>query len=112
MLSALADEHVKFAIVAGLRLRGMDVITVQEGGLTKTPDDQILIEATRLGRILLTNDTDFLRIDAEFAKAGRSHAGIVFWSQAGRQIGEVIRRVIAFASNTEANEAANHVKFL
>lgn len=30
MLSGFADEHVKAAIVEGLRLRDMDVVTAQE----------------------------------------------------------------------------------
>lgn len=32
MLSGFADEHVKAAIVDGLRLRGMDVVTAHERG--------------------------------------------------------------------------------
>jgi len=33
MLAGYADEHVKFAIVEGLRRRGMDVVTVQDRAL-------------------------------------------------------------------------------
>jgi Domain of unknown function (DUF5615) len=39
------DEHVHRAITIGLRLRGIDVLTVQEDGLTATPDPLILDRA-------------------------------------------------------------------
>ena len=62
MLAGYADEHVKFAIVEGLRRRGMDVVTVQDRALQQAEDEILLETATREGRPLLTNDVDFLRI--------------------------------------------------
>jgi Domain of unknown function (DUF5615) len=42
------DEHVHRAITIGLRMRSVDVFTVQEDGLTATPDQLILDRAFEL----------------------------------------------------------------
>jgi hypothetical protein len=111
MLMADADEHVKSAIVEGLRRRGMDVVTAQERRQRQTEDAVLLESATADGRLLLTNDTDFLRIHAEWMAAGREHSGIVYWPQ-GRTISEVIRRVHQYAINTDRADAACGVHFV
>lgn len=43
MLRALADEHVTFALVNGLRTRGIDVVTVQDLG-RRSDDDPLLLD--------------------------------------------------------------------
>lgn len=48
------DEHVPRAVTVALCLRQIDVITVQEDGLTGSRDPQVLDRATELGRILFT----------------------------------------------------------
>jgi hypothetical protein len=97
MLSGYADEHVKSAIVAGLRQRGMDMVTAQERGQRQTDDEILLATAGTEGRLLLSNDTDFLRIHSDWMAAGRNHAGIVYWPQE-RPVGEVVRRILQRSS--------------
>jgi predicted nuclease of predicted toxin-antitoxin system len=111
MLAALADEHVKAAIVSGLRRRGMDVLTVQEIGAREADDDALLERAFGDGRLFLSNDTDLLRIHSRWVKEGRPHAGIVFWAQ-GLPVGDAVRGVLQYALKTTAREAANTVHFL
>ena len=77
MLSSFADEPVKAAIVEGLRLRDMDVVTAQERDQRQVDDEALLAVATGEGRLLLTNDTDFLRIHSRWLSDPRDHAGIV-----------------------------------
>jgi hypothetical protein len=48
------DVHVKTAIAAGVRRRGIDVITAQENGATRLEDVSLLDRATALGRVLST----------------------------------------------------------
>ncbi len=55
------DEHVANAITKGLRQRGVDVRTTGEAGLIGASDEQQLAFATEEGRVLCTNDDDFLR---------------------------------------------------
>jgi hypothetical protein len=43
------DVHVPFPITAGLRLRGIDLLTAQEDGTTKSDDDELLDRATAVG---------------------------------------------------------------
>ena len=46
------DEHVPRAITEGLKIRGIDVLTVQEDGLRGISD---------LGRVLFSQDIDLIR---------------------------------------------------
>jgi predicted nuclease of predicted toxin-antitoxin system len=55
------DEHVPYAITESLRLRGLDVLTVQEDGRRHTDDDVLIDRATELGRLLFSADLDMLR---------------------------------------------------
>jgi hypothetical protein len=112
MLPALADSHIKGAIVGGLLRQGMDVARAQDRGLCGQDDEVLLREATREGRLMLTNDTDFLVRHAAWQASGLSHAGIVYWHQDKYPIGEAIRRIIDYASQTSPADAANVVKFL
>lgn len=54
----LTDEDFNMDVTEGLRLLypQMDVQTVQEVGLLHVPDLQLLLEAQRMDRILLTHD--------------------------------------------------------
>ncbi len=54
------DEHVPSAITRGLRLRGVDVLTTQEDGSAGLKDPELLDCATAMGRIIYTEDQDFL----------------------------------------------------
>lgn len=55
------DEHVPFAITAGLTLRGVDVLTVQEDNYQQAEDPVVLDRAMTLGRVVFTQYEDFLR---------------------------------------------------
>lgn len=112
MLPGFADIHIKRAVVDGLRHRGIDVIRAQDRGLCGKDDEILLEEASREGRLLFTNDVDFLVLDAAWQAAGRNHAGVVYWHQQKYPIGEVIRRLLDYAVQTAPVDAANVVKFL
>lgn len=112
MLSGFADQHVHAATVTGLRRRGMDVVTAQERGQCGVDDDVLLGSATAERRLLLTYDTDFLRIHAEWLKLGKDHVGIVFWHGNQLSIGEAIRRILDYAQHTDPADAENMVKYL
>jgi len=55
------DVHVRRTVTAGLRLRGVDVMTAQEDGAGELLDPELLDRATELGRVLFTQDDDLLR---------------------------------------------------
>jgi predicted nuclease of predicted toxin-antitoxin system len=70
-------EQVPRAVTEGLRRRGVDVLTAQEAGMREAADEQHLALGRREGRVVFTQDADFLRLHA----VGRSHKGIVYASQ-------------------------------
>ncbi|OHV42021.1 MULTISPECIES: DUF5615 family PIN-like protein [Pseudofrankia] len=93
----LLDEMLSQRIAGQLGERGHDVrCVVTESTLLALPDDQLLAEATRHGRALVTlNIKDFARLDTQYRADGRSHAGIVFVStkafpQDSRFVGAVV----------------------
>ena len=57
-LSFLADESCDFAVVRALRAVSYDVLAVSEV-TTRSVDRQLIEQAGREGRILLTEDKDF-----------------------------------------------------
>jgi predicted nuclease of predicted toxin-antitoxin system len=79
MLKGYADEHVVFGLVQALRQRGMDVVRVQDRGREQADDAALLNEALADGRVMLTNDTDFLALAAERAARQEKCAPIFFW---------------------------------
>jgi hypothetical protein len=62
MLRLYMDVHVKAAITAGIRRRGIDVVTAQEDEATRLEDVPLLDRATALGRVLFSEGDDLLAI--------------------------------------------------
>ena len=55
----LTDENIHPQVVAHLRARDLDVLDVKEQGWVGRSDGELLAEAHREGRIVLTHDGDF-----------------------------------------------------
>jgi predicted nuclease of predicted toxin-antitoxin system len=68
-------------------VRGIDVTTTAEVGLQDAPDEQQLAYILQTGRVIFTQDEDFLRVQRFFGE----HPGIVYCKQGTRGIGEIIR---------------------
>jgi hypothetical protein len=100
------DEHVARAVTLGLRRRGVDVLTVQEAGLTSESDLNHLTFATAQGRVIFTQDDDFLRLHAE----GFSHAGIVF-AHRRMPVGDVVRGLMLIKNVLVPDEMRNRLSF-
>jgi len=69
------DVHVPSAVTAGLRRRGVDVLTSQEDGTREADDAALLQRATDLGRVLFTQDDDLLAIASQWQQEAREFAG-------------------------------------
>lgn len=68
----------RHAVANGLRLLGVDVVTVLEAGNRGQPEEWQLDFAMREQRVLYTaNQRDFARIHAERVASRTHHAGIV-----------------------------------
>jgi len=72
----LADKGISPRVVSTLRERGHEAIHLQEQGLGKLPDGDILAKARAEGRVLLTHDLDFGELLA--ASDGKLPSVIIF----------------------------------
>jgi hypothetical protein len=111
-LTFYLDVHIPFAVMHGLRRRGIDVLTSQDDGTREADDEQLLTRATQLHRIVVTQDDDFLVLSDEWQKSGRSFAGIVFAHQEGLSIGRALEDLELIAECCTTAEMANRVVFL
>ena len=64
------DVHTPLAITEALRRRGVDALTAQEDETDLLEDPPLLDRATELGRVLFTQDEDFLREGPRRQRAG------------------------------------------
>ena len=101
-------EHIPKGVVEGLRRRGVDVLTVQKADRSGDSDKKQSAFATREGRVLVTFDDDFLRLDA----SGIPHTGVVFSQTGRRTVGELIESLMLIANVIEPNEMKNHIEFI
>ena len=101
------DEHVARAVVRALRQRGADVLTVPEAGLLGATDEEHLERAHAEGRVLFTQDDDYLRLHS----AGVEHAGVAYAPQ-GTPIGDIIRGLMLIFQLLAADRMTNQVEYL
>jgi predicted nuclease of predicted toxin-antitoxin system len=102
------DEHIDVAVAQGLRRRGIDVTTTADAGLLGAGDPDHLAFAVADGRVIFSNDPDFLRLHDE----GAQHPGIVYCHQQSRSIGEMIRALELIWEILEPEEIRKRVEFI
>jgi predicted nuclease of predicted toxin-antitoxin system len=78
-LSFYLAHHVPAAITNGLRQMQVNVLTVAEDGRADWDDDRLLKRALELGRVVFTQDCDFLVLAARWQQARRD---LPAWSTA------------------------------
>jgi predicted nuclease of predicted toxin-antitoxin system len=105
------DEHVHRAITIGLRLRGVDVLTVQEDGLTATPDSLILDRALKLNRVMFSQDQDFLIEAHHRQNMGIPFAGVIYARQL-LAVGDCIRDLEILTKACDLEDLANRVEYI
>lgn len=101
------DENIDPRVAAGLRLHGVDVTTSAGSGLLAASDQEQLDYIVREGRVIATQDTDFLRLHA----AGKPHPGIAF-SRVGQSVGDIIRGCRLIWELLDPDDMANRVEYL
>ena len=88
MIPLYMDEHVPRAITTGLRLRGVDVLTVQEDNFSGKSDRELLDRATQ------------------------PFYGVIFAHHLRVSIGTCIKDLELLAKFSEVEEVKNQVVFL
>lgn len=96
------------AIAEQLRLRGIDAVTVRDIGCLGDDDLVHLKRARTMGRVICTQDQDFLRLAAQ----GIEHAGIAFALQARTSIGDWVRGLVRLHAEATAESIRNTVKHI
>ncbi len=106
-LKFYTDEHVSSSVVKGLRMRGVDVITTKEAGMLGASDEEHIVFANREGRVIFTQDEDFLKLHSK----GFKHSGIIYAHQR-TPIGDIVRGLMLIYQVLESDEMKNHLEFL
>lgn len=106
------DVHVRAAIAEGLRLRGVDVLTAQEDGAATMDDPDLLDRAGELGRVIFTQDQDFLREAHRRQETGELFAGVVYGHQLHLTIGQCVTDLKMIAKAYDPEDMANNVEYL
>lgn len=106
------DEHVHRAITAGLRLRGVDVLTAQEDGRSNIPDDVLLDRATELQRVLFSQDEDLLAEASRRQRAGIPFSGVIYAHQRRVTIGACVHDLELIAKSANLEDFTHRVEYL
>ena len=111
MLSLYMDVHAHGAITRQLRVRGVDVLTVQEDHRRKADDEDLLDRARDLKRLIFTQDDDFLVLANSWQRLLRPFAGIAY-GRRQHSIGRYINDLELLAKATDLQEWENSIIFL
>ena len=111
MVRLYMDENVRAQITQGLRNRGVDIVTVQEDGLSGKPDGAILDRSTELGRVLYSEDEDLLAEASSRQSAGLPFAGVVYGHQRVA-VGQCIESLEVIAQAGEADDCQDRVVYI
>jgi hypothetical protein len=111
-LALYMDVHVPIAVTESLRRRALDILTSQDDGTATQDDDTLLARATELGRVLFSQDQDFLRIAAEWQRQGRPFPGVFFAAQQGVSLGGQADDLELLLTCCEPEELRDRVTYL
>ena len=87
-------------------------MTAAEDRTADWDDEDILVRATRLGRIVYSQDDDFLAIAHQWQHSSRDFSGIVYPHQLGITVGQAIADLALIAKIMTADEMRNRIEFL
>jgi predicted nuclease of predicted toxin-antitoxin system len=111
-LKLYIDVHVRQAITTGLQLRGVDVLTAQEDGGSRFPDDILLDRATTLERVLFSQDRDLLREAARRQQRSVPFAGLIYAHQLKMTVGQCVRDLELLAFTSDPEDFVGRVEYL
>lgn len=106
------DVHVRAAVTDGLRLRGVDVLTAQEDGASRMDDPDLLNRAGDLGRVVFTQDQDFLAEAHRRQASGEPFIGVIYAHQLHVTVGQCVNDLELLANVYEPEDMANNVEYL
>jgi len=111
-LPLYVDHHVRAAVTKGLRRRGIDVLTAFEDERPDAADDELLARAGELGRVIFTQDDDFLAIADDWQRTGRHFAGLIYAHQLRATVGQIVADLRLVLEVATREELCDSVLFL
>lgn len=102
------DENLPVAVAEQLQRRGIDAVTVRDLGLLGQSDIDHLALARSTGRVLCTNDADYL----ELAQTGEEHDGIIFGQQQIHGIGNWVNFLELVFNVYTSEEMVGRIEYL
>lgn len=102
-ISLLFDEHIPSSTAQELRNRGLEVEAVYETELQSASDDEVVKYALETGKVIVTQDSDFLEINGE--------AGVIFLTEP-LEIGELTRELLQVVQRLENEEVQNSIIYI
>lgn len=114
MIRLLADENFNNNIIRGVRLRepGIDLVRIQDVGLSGADDPSVLEWAAEHQRVLLTQDVATITAFAyERIRAGKSMPG-VFELSRNVALRSAIDDIVLLATCSEEGEWEGQVRYL
>ena len=101
------DEHLSNAVAQALRRRGIDVLTVAEAGLLGASDAELLARSHAAARVLVTQDSDFLRLHQQ-----QRHSGIAYCAPSTRTIGQIVAGLVLIHEVLSPDDTVGQVEFI
>jgi len=112
MLQLYMDVYVKAVITAGLRRRGIDVVTAQEDGGAHLEDVALLDHATALQCVLFSQDDDLLAIARDRQATGVFFAGLIYGHQLAATVGKYVLDLEVVSQVLHPEEMGNRIEYL
>jgi hypothetical protein len=109
----LDEDTMDADLVHALRIRGVDVTTALEQEMIRRDDVEHLEVATSQRRVLYSfNMGDYQRLNSEYLKESKHHAGIILAQQQRYSLGEQMRRLLRIIGKLSAEEMDDRIVFL
>ncbi|MEM9907565.1 MAG: DUF5615 family PIN-like protein [Cyanobacteria bacterium P01_D01_bin.44] len=106
------DENIPRQITTGLRLRSIDVLSVQEDDRAGISDPEVLNRATELQRVLFSRDDDLLAIANQRQQQDQFFYGVIYSHPQRSSIGDCVRDLELIATICDADDCINQVQYL
>ena len=99
------DTHIAKAVALQLRAKGVNVVRCEEVDMADASDEAHLQYATDNGYVMVSQDDDFLALDAQWQSDERQHAGIMKIPSEMQGRGQISHLVITLLFYVEAEDA-------